>query len=169
MVRPTMGGHHGDRFVPFFCTLFSAILVMNLLGMVPGLGTATSNLMVTGALAAIVLLVSILSGLVIHKSHFLHLFVPSGLPKAIVPLLFVLELVGFFIKHAVLAVRLFANMIAGHLVIGAFLGLIFLFKSIWVGVFFNRFLISRSRSQGSSFRNLIQVSKVAPPQHSMLW
>lgn len=134
MVRPTMGGHHGDRFVPFFSTLFVFIFACNLLGMIPipvvG-GTATSHLLVTGALAGIVLAVSLFSGLLIHKSHFPALFVPSGLPGWLVPLLFVLELAGFFIKHGVLMVRLFANMIAGHLVIGAFIGLIFLFKS-WV-------------------------------------
>ena len=131
MVRPVMG-HHGDAFVPFFCTLFFFIVVLNYLGMIPipviG-GTATSNLMVTGALAAIVLAVSIGSGFAFHgAAGFPKLFVPHGLPVALSPLLFVLEFVGMFIKHGVLMVRLFANMIAGHLVIGAFFGLIFMFK-----------------------------------------
>lgn len=132
-VRPTMGAHHGDRFVPFFCTVFLFILLMNLLGMVaiPQVGaTATSNLNVTLALATIVLVTSTVSGFAFHgPGGFLKLFVPSGLPVALVPLLFVLELVGYFIKHAVLSIRLLANMLAGHLVIGAFLGLIFVFKS----------------------------------------
>lgn len=136
LVRPAFGGH-GDGFVPFFATCFFFILTANLLGMLPipviG-GTATSSLDVTAALAGIVILVSFVGGLVTAKSHFLHLFVPSGLPKALVPLLFVLELVGFFIKHGVLMVRLFANMLAGHLVIGAFIGLIFLSKSWGVAV-----------------------------------
>lgn len=136
MARPVMGKQYADRFLPFFCTIFLFILTMNLLGMVPipvvG-GTATSALPVTGILAAIVLLVSIGSGLVLHgPGGFMKIFVPPGLPTALVPLLFVLELVGFFIKHAVLMVRLFANMIAGHLVIGAFIGLIFLAKSYGV-------------------------------------
>jgi F-type H+-transporting ATPase subunit a len=136
LVRPAFGGH-GDGFVPFFATCFFFILTSNLLGILPipfiG-GTATSNLDVTGALAGIVILVSFFGGLFTAKSHFLHLFVPGGLPKALVPLLFVLELVGFFIKHGVLMVRLFANMLAGHLVIGAFIGLIFFSKSYGVAV-----------------------------------
>lgn len=136
MVRPAFGGH-GDKFVPFFSTCFMFILTANLLGMVPlpiiG-GTATAALPVTGALAAIVMLVSFFGGLFTAKSHFLNLFVPSGLPTALKPLLFVLELVGFFIKHSVLMVRLFANMLAGHLVIGAFIALIFVYKSYGVAV-----------------------------------
>ena len=127
MVRNTMG-HHGDRLIPFFCTLFIFILTMNVLGMIPipGVGgTATSNLNVTGMLAGIVVLVSIASGFITQgPGGFLKLFVPGGLPVALVPVLFTLEFVGFFIKHGVLMVRLFANMLAGHLVIGAFLGLI---------------------------------------------
>lgn len=131
MVRPTMG-HHGDRFVPFFCTMFLFIVFVNYLGIVPipiiG-GTATSNLMVTGALAATVLAVSIGSGFALHgPGGFVKLFVPHGLPAPLAPLLFVLEFVGMFIKHGVLMVRLFANMLAGHLVIGAFIGLIFMYE-----------------------------------------
>ena len=136
MARPVMGKEYADRFLPFFCTIFLFILTMNLMGQVPipvvG-GTATSALPVTGLLAAIVLMVSIGSGLVLHGPFgFMKTFVPPGLPVVLVPLLFVLEFVGFFIKHAVLMVRLFANMIAGHLIIGAFLGLIFLTKSYGV-------------------------------------
>lgn len=134
-VRPGMG-HHGDKYLPFFCTLFSFIFVTNLLGMVPipmiG-GTATSNLGMTGMLAISVLLVSIIGGIRENGvGGFIHSFIPPGLPVWLVPLLFVLELAGFFIKHGVLAIRLFANMIAGHLVVGAFLGLIFVAKAYWV-------------------------------------
>ncbi len=132
LVRPNMG-HHGDKFVPFFCTLFSFIFITNLFGMVPipvvG-GTATSNLGMTGMLAVSVLIVSIVGGIKENGiGGFLHGFVPPGLPMLLVPVLFVLELAGFFIKHGVLAIRLFANMVAGHLVVGAFLGLIIVNKS----------------------------------------
>jgi F-type H+-transporting ATPase subunit a len=132
--RPAMGAHHGDRYVPFLATLFVFILVTNLIGLLPGAGTATSHLHVTGALAAIVLTVSLLSGILFHRGHFFHLFVPSGVPGFVVPLLFVLEFVGFLVKHAVLMIRLFANMLAGHLVIGAFIGMVWVFKSYLVGV-----------------------------------
>ena len=129
LVRPAMG-HHGDRFVPFFCTLFLFILTMNLIGLIPlpfvG-GTATSSFWVTGTLAAIILIVGLASGLALHGvGGTMRAFVPGGLPKVLVPLLFVLELFGHLIKHFVLMVRLFANMIAGHLILGAFLGLIFI-------------------------------------------
>lgn len=128
MVRPAMG-HHGDKFVPLFCTIFSFILIVNLAGMLPipivG-GTATSNLALTGLLASIVLCVSIGGGIAAQGfGGFLKSFIPPGLPLLLRPMLFVLELLGFFIKHAVLAIRLFANMLAGHLVLGAFLALIF--------------------------------------------
>jgi F-type H+-transporting ATPase subunit a len=128
MVRPAMG-HHGDKFVPLFCTIFSFILVTNLAGMLPipivG-GTATSNLALTGLLAAVVFLTSVVGGIAGHGvGGFMKGFIPPGLPLALRPMLFVLELVGFVIKHSVLAIRLFANMLAGHLVVGAFLALIF--------------------------------------------
>ena len=63
------------------------------------------------------------------------LSVPGGVPKLVVPLLFLLEFIGFFVKHGVLMLRLFANMIAGHLVIGAFIGMVWVFKSYLVGAF----------------------------------
>ncbi len=134
LVRPTMG-HHGDKFVPFFCSLFSFIYVMNMLGMVPlplnlG-GTATSNLGMTGVLALSVLMVSIGAGIKENGfGGFLHSFMPPGIPKLLLPVIFILEVIGFFIKHGVLAIRLFANMIAGHLVIGAFIATIFIAKSL---------------------------------------
>jgi F-type H+-transporting ATPase subunit a len=137
LVRPTMG-HHGDKYVPFFCTVFSFIYVMNMLGMIPlpkifGIeigGTATSNLGMTGLLAFSVLLLSIGAGIKENGiGGFLHSFMPPGIPGWLLPVIFVLEVVGFFIKHGVLAIRLFANMIAGHLVIGAFIATIFIAKS----------------------------------------
>ena len=134
LARPTIG-HDGDRFVPFFCTLFLFIFIANLLGLVPipvvG-GTITSNPQVTGTLALIVFLVGTVCAIKAHGiGGFLGAFIPGGLPKALMPLMFVLEVIGHIIKHGVLMVRLFANMIAGHLVIAAFMGLIFIWKN-WV-------------------------------------
>lgn len=124
----TRDAHLPDGFVPLFATFFLFILTMNLLGMIPipTIGhTPTSTVWVAAALASGVLLVSIVSGFVYHGLRgFPKLFVPGGLPRVLVLPLFALEFGGFFIKHSVLAVRLFANMLAGHLVIGAFLGLI---------------------------------------------
>jgi len=132
LVRPTMG-HHGDKFVPYFCTLFTFILLTNLLGIVPipviG-GTATGNTGMTVVLAASVLFTGIFFGIKENGGMgFLKAFIPPGLPFILKPVLFVLELAGFLIKHAVLAVRLCINMVAGHLVLGAFLTIIFAAKA----------------------------------------
>jgi F-type H+-transporting ATPase subunit a len=132
LVRPQMG-HHGDAFVPYFCTLFSFILLTNLLGIIPipviG-GTATSNMGMTIPLAASVLIVGIVSGIKANGiGGFVKAFVPPGLPIVLRPVLFVLELAGYLIKHTVLAVRLCINMVAGHLVLGAFLTIIFAAKA----------------------------------------
>jgi len=137
MTRPTMGRKYGDAYAPFFCTTFLFILTLNLLGMIPihpelG-GTATSSYMVTGALAACVLVLGIGSGLKLHgPAGYLKTFIPGGVPGWLVPLLFVLELMGYCIKHSVLMVRLYANMLAGHLVLGSFIGLIFVARSYLV-------------------------------------
>ena len=133
LVYPVMGEHHGRKFVPFFMTLFSYILTLNLVGLLPlpviG-GAATSQISMTGTLAIIVLAVSIGAGIVYNGPiGFLRGFMPPGVPWWVLPLIFVLELGGFFIRHAVLAVRLMANMLGGHLVVGAFLGLIFIYKT----------------------------------------
>ena len=114
-------------------TMFSFIFTMNLIGLVPipkiG-GAATGTLGSTIALAAIVFLVSTIAGIKYNGiGGFFKCFAPSGVPAFVMPLLFVIELIGYVIKHAVLAIRLFANMLAGHLVLGAFLGLIFVYKS----------------------------------------
>ncbi|MCB9831990.1 MAG: F0F1 ATP synthase subunit A [Planctomycetes bacterium] len=133
IVYPVMGEHHGKTFLPFFLTMFSFIFTMNLIGMVPipGIGgAATGTLGSTIALAAIVFLVSTIAGIKFNGvGGFLKGFLPHGIPAFVIPLLFPIELVGYCIKHGVLAIRLFANMLAGHLVIGGFLGLIFTMKA----------------------------------------
>ena len=133
IVYPVMGRENGRTFLPFFLTLFTFIFVMNLLGLVPmpviG-GAATGTLGCTITMASIVFLISVMAGIKYNGvGGFIAGFLPHGLPKFVIPLLFPIEVIGFVIKHGVLAIRLFANMLAGHLVLGAFLGLIFVFKS----------------------------------------
>jgi F-type H+-transporting ATPase subunit a len=136
LVRPAMG-HHGDKLVPFFCTLFTLVLTCNLFGMVPfdvvthaAGGTVTSNMGMTLFLAALVLLVGIVYGIKENGPGVMfHAFVPPGLPKLLIPVLYVLEFGGFLIRHLVLAVRLCINMTAGHLVIGGFFSMIFIAKA----------------------------------------
>ncbi|MFM7035256.1 MAG: F0F1 ATP synthase subunit A, partial [Planctomycetia bacterium] len=114
--------HDGDRFVPLLLTLFFFVLGCNLLGMVPWAGSPTASFSVTLALAGVTFLTVVVAGML--KFGFLGFFtnqVPSmdlPLPLAIVlkPMIFAIEMLGLCIKHLILAVRLLANMVAGHLV-----------------------------------------------------
>ncbi len=122
--------HEGDRFVPLLLTLFFFVLGCNLLGMVPWAGSPTASFSVTLALAGVTMLTVIVAGMA--KFGFLGFFanqVPSmdlPLPLAILlkPMIFAIEMLGLCIKHLILAVRLLANMVAGHLVLLGIMGLI---------------------------------------------
>jgi len=122
--------HEGDRFVPLLLTLFFFVLGCNLLGMVPWAGSPTASFSVTLALAGVTLLTVVVAGMM--KFGFVGFFlnqVPSmdlPLPLAILlkPMIFLIEMLGLGIKHLILAVRLLANMVAGHLVLLGIMGLI---------------------------------------------
>ena len=122
--------HDGDRFVPLLLTLFFFVLGCNLLGMVPWAGSPTASFSVTLALAGVTLATVVVAGMA--KFGFLGFFanqVPSmdlPLPLAILlkPMIFAIEMLGLCIKHLILAVRLLANMVAGHLVLLGIMGLI---------------------------------------------
>lgn len=124
-------GHGGERFVPYVVTLFFFILYANLLGLVPFGATATSNIMVTAAMALISLVIIEVAGfMTLGAGGYLRtiFYVPKGLPVWMVPIMLVImtpvEIIGKLAKPFALAVRLFANMTAGHFVILALLGLI---------------------------------------------
>ncbi len=124
MIIPAVGPH-GAKYVPLFVTYFFLILFCNLLGMIPFIGTPTGNINVTGALAVTVLVLVFALGIKEQGARgFFKNIVPGGVPVAIWPLMFVIELFGIFMKCAALTIRLFANMFAGHTVVAAFLGLI---------------------------------------------
>ncbi len=126
MVLPNMG-QEGHSFMPYFCTLFLFILGVNLAGMIPEMKTATSNISVTAALALCSGGLVLYSGLKFHGPiGFLKGFVPSGTPGWLVPLIFPLEVVSLIIKVCVLAIRLFANMLSGHMVLICLLLIIFI-------------------------------------------
>lgn len=130
IVYPILGDRDGRRLLPFFLTVFFFILAMNLFGMIPWGGTATGNINVTAGLAIVAFLV--IQGMGIAKNGVVHHFkalLPSGLPAFVVPIMIPVEIVGMFAKPFALCIRLFANMVAGHAVILAFLGLIFMAKS----------------------------------------
>jgi len=129
-------GPHADRFVGYLLTTFFFILTCNLLGLIPGMATATGNISVTAALALVAFLVIQTGGIrefgVVQ--HFKNL-VPGGLPLWLIPIMFALELLSMFIKPFALCIRLFANMMAGHVVILAFISLIFILNQVWYVVF----------------------------------
>lgn len=128
-----MGEKYGRMFTPFLCTLFFFILACNLLGMVPGSYTATSNLNVTGALAIMTLVLIVVSGIIVQGPiGYVKHMVPEGTPMALAPLLIVIETLSLFVKPVALMIRLGANMTAGHIVIIVMLGFIFVFKSLLV-------------------------------------
>jgi len=132
VVRPNMGPH-GDKYVSFFLSAFFFILFCNLLGLVPFGASATGNIAVTAGLAIVVLGMMIGAGIKEQGfGHYVHSFIPSGVPVWLIPILLPLEVLGLFSKSFALCIRLFANMIGGHIVILAFIALIFIFKSIFV-------------------------------------
>ena len=133
IARPALGEHEYRRFMPFLLTVFFFILTCNLLGLVPYGSTATGNVSVTAGLA-ICAFFAIQIGGIIHNGLFGYFkgLVPHGLPLPITILLIPIEGLGLFSKPFALCIRLFANITAGHVIILALLGLIFMFKSYGV-------------------------------------
>jgi F-type H+-transporting ATPase subunit a len=130
VARPAIGGHKADAFLPYLWTLFFFILFNNLLGLVPGLASATGNINVTAVLAFMTLITVLMAGMrEMGVTGFWvgivpHLDVPWWLKPPLWGLMFVIEVAGLLIRHVVLAVRLFANMFAGHVVLAVILGFI---------------------------------------------
>ncbi len=134
IVIPNLG-HRGAGYLGYFSTLFFFILVMNLLGLVPYGATATGNLAVTAGLAITTFCLINFAGireqgLLSYVGH----IVPKGVPVWLYPLLFPIEIIGLVTKTFALCIRLFANMIGGHIVILSFISFIFIFGSFGVGI-----------------------------------
>ena len=131
-------GHHGNGYVPFLLTLFFFILFANLLGLIPYGSTATGNIAVTATLAIITFIVIELAGMKALGWKYINTIVywphdmPLGMKIIISPILTPIELAGKFTKPIALAIRLFANMVAGHIVVLALISLIFTFASYWL-------------------------------------
>lgn len=121
MIRENAGAHGKDYF-PFIFTIFMVVLMGNLLGMIPFSFTYTSHIIVTGILAVSVFLVVTVIGFVKHGTHFLSLFSPPGVPLPLKFLIIPIEVLSYLIRPVTLSVRLFANMMAGHLVLKVFAG-----------------------------------------------
>lgn len=142
VVIPSMG-KDGVKFLPFFFTLFFFILFINFLGLVPGMSTGTSSISVTAGLALITFIMTQVYG--IKHNGFGGYFkglIPPGVPVFVLPVMIIIEFLGLLTKPFALAIRLFANMTAGHIVIYALIGLIFMlgYFVIPVSVAFSLFI-----------------------------
>jgi F-type H+-transporting ATPase subunit a len=117
-------GAEGMRFFPLVFALFSFILVLNLFGLIPGFFTVTSHIIITATLALIVFFTVIGYGIVKHGFRFFKIFVPSGIPIFILPLVMLIEIISFLSRPLSHSMRLFANMLAGHITLKVFAGFI---------------------------------------------
>ena len=128
--RPTIGTHDGDRFAPFLLNIFFFVLICNLLGLVPWAGSPTGAMATTAALAMITFVTVVVAGSVklgpigFWLGQVPHMDVPLAIGIVLKPLIFALEFVGLLIKHFVLAMRLLANMMAGHVVLAVLIAFI---------------------------------------------
>lgn len=116
MLRDNVG-QEGRKYFPFIFSLFMFVLFGNLLGMVPGAFTYTSHVIVTFGMAAVVFIGVTLIGFARHGLHFLRMFFPEGAPIATAVILVPIEIISYFSRPFSLAVRLFANMTVGHIIL----------------------------------------------------
>ena len=134
MIRSTAGSQ-GMRFFPLVFSIFMFICVSNLVGIIPYAFTVSSHLIVTLALALMVFIIVLFYGLYKNGLKFFKLFVPSGIPMAILPLVVFIEVISFLLKPVSHSVRLFANMLAGHIALKVFASFIAMLGALgFIGV-----------------------------------
>ncbi len=114
MIRST-AGEHGLKFFPLVFSIFMFVLFTNLVGLIPLSFSVTSQIVVTASLALLVFFTVIIHGFWQHGLHFLKLFAPSGVPIYIMPMVVVIEILSFFTRPVSHSLRLFANILAGHI------------------------------------------------------
>lgn len=160
IAKPAIGEHHADRYVPLLWTMFTFILFSNLLGIFPFMGSPTASIYVTGGLAACVFFA--IHGSAVAEMGFGHYLkslwpqieVPFPLGYFITPLVCAIEVIGTLVRNAVLAVRLFANMFAGHMV----LAVILLFITMAANLVFGLWLtITASSVLGVVVLSLLEI------------
>jgi F-type H+-transporting ATPase subunit a len=110
-------GEEGMKFFPFVLSLFMFILMSNVVGIIPYTFTVTSHIIITIALALTVFFTVVIYGVWKNGLHFFNLFLPSGIPKAMAPMIVIIELLSFLSRPISHSVRLFANMLAGHILL----------------------------------------------------
>jgi F-type H+-transporting ATPase subunit a len=130
-------GAEGMKFFPLVFSLFMFICISNLIGIIPYAFTVSSHLIVTAALALLVFFIVLFYGLYKNGLKFFKLFVPSGVPVFIMPIVVPIEVISFFLKPISHSVRLFANMLAGHIALKVFAGFVAMLGALgvvgWVG------------------------------------
>lgn len=183
LVRDTIG-HDGKKFFPYVFTLFIFILVANFLGLIPSIPgsahelhtfTTTSHIIVTFALAMVTISIVLIYGFAKNGLKFLKLFAPSGLPIWLMPILVPIEIISFLSRPISLGVRLFANMLAGHIILKLFatfvimlLGAPFAFKALAifpflgaVAIFLLEFLVAGLQAYVFAILTCIYLSDAA--------
>jgi F-type H+-transporting ATPase subunit a len=135
-IRSTAGSE-GMKFFPLVFSLFMFICISNVIGIIPYTFTVSSHIIVTAALALLVFFIVLFYGFYKNGLKFFKLFVPSGVPIYILPLVVFIEVISFFLKPVSHSVRLFANMLAGHIALKVFASFIGMLGAIgfvgWVG------------------------------------
>lgn len=130
IARPAIGRHDADRFLPYLLTVFFFVLACNLFGLVPWAGSATGALATTGALAVLTFGAVIFSGMArlgpvkFWLAQVPHMDLPAPIAVILKPMIFGIEVLGLCIKHFILAMRLLANMMAGHMVLAVIMAFI---------------------------------------------
>ena len=122
-------GSEGMKFFPLVFSLFMFILVSNMIGIIPYTFTVSSHIIVTAALALLVFFTVLIYGFYKNGLKFFKIFVPSGIPIYILPLVVLIEIISFFSRPISHSVRLFANMLAGHITLKVFAGFVALLGS----------------------------------------
>jgi F-type H+-transporting ATPase subunit a len=153
IIMDTMG-KEGMRFFPLIATLFLFILFCNLIGLIPGSYTVTSQIVVTGVFALTVYTLSVILGFYLHGIKFLGILIPPGTPIWMMPLMIPIELVSQLARPVSLAVRLFANMTAGHTILAVLFGMVVSLP----------FYVSWLPFAATLFVNGLEVALIAPIQ-----
>jgi len=122
-LRETVGTE-GMRFFPFVFSIFMFVLFINVIGLIPYSFTVTTHIIITASLALMVFFTVVIYGFWRNGLHFLRVFVPSGIPMYILPLVAAIEVMSFLTRPVSHSVRLFANMLAGHITLKVFAGFI---------------------------------------------
>ena len=173
IVRPYFHEEDARRLAPVFCSFFFLILILNLLGLVPLFSAATSNISVTGALA-LVTAAFMVGGAIWKKGPvgFLKCFVPSGAPLPLLIILTPVEIISFFSRVFALAIRLFANVLAGHILIFALLSMVVLFGWVAlpvvfmvVGIYFFEIFMAMLQAYIFSLLSAIFISQMIYEEH----